>query len=470
MMERRAPHTPATKSPKQATKHRLGEAPPAFQQEHLSPLRPGAAPGLPEPIEQAEATLLATGASAAYHRLRSSMHEDSFSRYEGNVFPVVPINESDAKGVIEMKPPQLDELAILPAEEMEALAGEMWEQTRELSQLEAHTLDALSHIWIKQASHLEARAVVSIDELLSLRGLKPKKSGSGRRGGFEPEQRREILQALARIRNLWLSMDELATYSDTGGKSKATRRETRRGVTGPAFVITGLGGQARLDGGLDVDSVSFTPGDVLGLFLWGPGRQTAIIDAKTLHLDPYRQEKEIMLARYLSWLWKVRATKGTYSEPLRVSTLLKEVRLELDEKRPGRTQQRLEKLLKTLQREGIIRSWRYKSWSLDEAPARGWAEPWLQELVIIEPPEHIVTYYKDNLRGALPDGKPAPLAERLKETRSRLGLTQAQASEDADITQQAYSRAERGKGVSSTNQSKLEAWLSTHEVSKPESE
>ena len=469
-MARRAPHTPATKSPKQATKHRLSEAPPALQQEPLSPLRPGAAPGLPEPIESEKPTLLATGAGAAYHRLRSSMHDDSFSRYEGNTWPAVPINESDAKGLIEMKPPQLDELAILPAEGMEALAGEMWEQTRELSQLEAHMLDALSHVWIKQASHPEARAVVAIDELLSLRGLKPKKSGSGRRGGFEPEQRREILQALSRIRNLWLSMDELATYTDNGGKTPATRKEMRRFVAGPAFAITGLGGQARLDGGLDVDSVSFTPGDVLGLFLWGPGRQTAIIDAKILQLNHYTQESESLLARYLSWLWKVRATKGTYSEPLRVSTLLKEVRLELNDKKPSLTLKRLEKLLDTLQREGIIRSWRYKSWSLDKAPARGWGEPWLQELVIIEPPEHIVNYYRDNLRGALPDGKPAPLDERLKETRSRLGLTQAQASEDADITQQAYSRAERGKGVSSTNQSKLETWLSTHEVSKPESE
>ncbi len=169
-----------------------------------------------------------------------------------------------AKGAIEVKPPHIDELP-LPADELEALSTQMFEQARNLSQLEAHTLDALSHIWITQATHPEARAVVDIDELLALRGLKPKKSGSGRRGGYMPEQRREMLQALSRIRNLWLRIDELATYEDNGSKTKKGRRETRRSVAGPAFVITGVGGQPRIDGGLDVDRVSFTPGEVLSL-------------------------------------------------------------------------------------------------------------------------------------------------------------------------------------------------------------
>lgn len=458
-------HTPVSKSPT----HRPGE-PPKLQKERLTPTRLGQAPKLPEPIEPAPATMLATGSAAVYQRLRSSMHPDGFQQYEGSSFPLAPVDESDARGAIEMKPSHAGELSILPADEMETLAREMFRQTSELSQLEAHALDAMCHTWIKQADHPQARAVVSVDELLALRGLKPKKSGSGRYGGYTQAQRREMLQALARIQNLWLRIDELTTYEDNGSKTKTGRKVTRQAVTGPAFVITGTGGQVRLDGGLDVDRVSFTPGDVLSLYLWGPGRQTALIDAKILHLDPYRQEPESLLARYLSWLWKVRATKGTYSDPLRVSTLLKEAQLQLNEKRPGETRLRLEKLLKTLQGEGIIRSWRYKSWSLGNAPARGWAEPWLQELVIIEPADSVISHYVDNLRGALPDGEAAPLADRLRETRERLQLTQAQASEDADVSQQTYSRAERGKGVSKENRGKLEAWLATHKVSTPVSE
>lgn len=464
------PRTPVSKSRKQAPQHFPGSPPPELPKESLAPARPSTSPGLPEPIELTPRTMLATGSAAVYQRLRSSMHPDGFQHYEGNAFPLAPVDESDASGAIEMKPPHIDELAVLPADELEALAGKMYQQTRELSQLEAHTLDALSHIWIKQARHPEARAVVSVDELLSLRGLKPKKSGSGRRGGYMPEQRQEMLQVLSRIRNLWLRIDELSTYEDNGSKTKKGRRETRRGVAGPAFVITGVGGQTRLDGGLDVDRVSFTPGDVLSLYLWGPGRQTAIIDAKILRYDPYRQEPESMLARYLSWQWKIRSTKGTYSKPYRVSTLLKESRLQLNTSEPARTRGRLETLLETLRRDGIIRSWRYKSWSIGDAPRVGWAEPWLLELVIIEPPNSVVSYYLDNHRGALPDGEPAPLADRLQATRERLELTQAQASEDTGVSQQAYSRAERGKGVAAANRSKLEAWLAANNVSTPESE
>lgn len=463
------PTTPATKSPRQPTTRRLND-PPALPAIQPAPPYQERAPQLPKPISQPQATMLATGAGAAYHRLRSSMRPDAFERYDGNPWPVALINETDAKGAIEMRPPHTDGLAMLPPDELAAMGEEMFAQTRQLSQLEAHTLDALCHLWMQRAGHPEARVLVTIDELLALRGLKPKRGGAGRRGGYEIEQRWEILRALYRIQTLSFRIDELATYEDSGAKSKKRRRQTRRAVTGPAFVLTGAAGQVRLDGSLDVDRVNVTPGDVLALYLSGPGRQTAIIDGKILQLDPYRQEPESRLARACSWLWRIRATKGTYSDPLRVETLLTEAGLQLDKGKPVRTRERLEKALDTLRREGIIEAWRYKSWNLGDAPRVGWAEPWLRELVIIEPPASVTGYYAEHLRGALPAGKPASLAGRLRETRERLGLTQAQAAEAADLSQQAYSRAEREKGISRENRGKLEAWLSTHLVSTPASE
>lgn len=462
--------TPVSKSPRQPATHRISE-PPALPEIPLAPPHRERAPELPKPISKPNATMLSTSAGVAYHSLISSMNSDAFERHDGNPWPVSLINEKDAKGTIEMKPPHVEGLAILPLDELATLAEEMFKQTRQLSQLEAHTLDALCHIWMQRAQHPEARIVITIDELLALRGLKPKRGGTGRRGGYGPEQRREMRQTLARIQNLWLRIDELATYEDNGARSKKGRRQTRRGVTGPAFVITGAGGQVRLlDGMLDVDRVNVTPGDVLSLYLWGPGRQTAIIDGRILHLDPYRQEPESRLARYCSWLWKIRATKGAYSAPLRVETLLTEAGLQINESEPRRTRERLEKALDTLQKEGIIEAWRYERWNLGDAPRVGWAEPWSRELVIIEPPASVTGYYAEHLRGALPDGKPAPLADRLRETRERLGLTQAQAAEAADLSQQAYSRAEREKGISQENRGKLEAWLATHSVSTPASE
>lgn len=458
--------TPVSKSPQHAHTHHPGE-PPKLPEERLSPTRLGQAPKLPEPIEPTSATMLATGAPAMLYGLRSSMHPDSFQHHDGNTFPLALIDEKDAKGVIEMRPPGADGLAILPADELENIARQMHEQTRELSQLDADTLDALCILWMRDAKHPEDFVTIPIDAIPELRGLRQKKSGSGRRGGYDPKQRREHAGSLRRVQHLHLRMDELALYLDNGSKTKKGRRETRRGVEGPAFFIT-LMGQAQLDGSLEVDSIRFLPGPAFMLYLWGPGRQTAVIDAKILRYDPYRQEPEKLLGRYLSWLWKVRATKGAYSEPLRVSTLLKESRLQLNTKEPARTRDRMEKTLDTLQRDGVIRSWRYESWSLADAPRVGWAEPWLRELVIIEPPASVVSYYMEHLRGALPDGEPAPLADRLRATRERLELTQAQASEAADVSQQAYSRAERGKGVAATNRSKLEAWLSSLQQDAPD--
>lgn len=414
----------------------------------------------PEPFPTAKP--IATGSAAVYHRLRASMHPDAFQRYDGNAFPLALVNETDARGAIELKPPHLDGLAILPPDEMEALAGEMLRQASQLSELEADVLDALCHIWMQQAQHPQSRAVIDVDALLGLRGLKPKKGGSGRRGGYMPEQRREMLQALTRIQNLWLRIDELTTYADNGSTSKKKRRETRRGVTGPAFILTGAGGQVRLDGSLDVDRVSFTPGDVLALYLWGPGRQVALLSEKALRYDPYRQAPEKALTRYLSYLWRVRATKGTYRDPLRVSTLLEQSRIALDE-RPDRKRSRLEKALDTLQEDGVIASWRYDGWELGDAPARGWADAWLQALVIIEPPAAIPAHYAGELRGGMPmlaDTRPLP--ERMKATRTRLRLSQEAAAEACALTQQTYSRAERGASLSAENRAKIEAWLAAN--------
>lgn len=421
-------------------------------------------PELGAPLQPSPAVYLATGSATVYHEVRSRMHPAGFQIHEGSAFPASLIHEKDAKGQVELRPVELGEFSLLPPEETAILAEAMQEQASKLSSLDADTLDSLCIFWAREAKHPDAKVYADIDDFLKLRSLKPKKDGRGRRGGYETEQRQEQLASLARIQNLWLNMEELGYYEDNGKKSKKNRRQVKRGVRSRVFTITDLSGQIRLDGSLDTDRIGFVPGSILSLYLWGPGRQTALIDQQILSLDPYRQDKEKSLGRYFSQLWRNRAHNASYSDPLRVSTLLEKATITVNESRPpGETKARLEKALNTLQSKGIIAAWRYVSWAEADAPARGWLPGWLSTLVVVEAPQEVKSHYIENLSGALPElTEETPLEERLRATRTRLELTQEQAAEDAGLSQQTYSRAERGSSPSVPTLKKLEAWLERH--------
>jgi hypothetical protein len=97
-------------------------------------------------------------------------------------------------------------------QDTEQWAQRMWQQRAELSDLDADALDALSALWLYQVHTPQGDAVVDVDELLAMRGLQPKRGGRGRRGGYEPEQRTAMLQAVSRIQNLWLHLTALEVY------------------------------------------------------------------------------------------------------------------------------------------------------------------------------------------------------------------------------------------------------------------
>ena len=112
-----------------------------------------------------------------------------------------------------------------------------------------------------------------------------------------------MLRALTHIQNLWLSMTEVEVYTGASPRARRRRPETQA-LQSRVFVITDLLGQLRLDGWLDVEKFIFRPGKVFAHFLHGPGRQTALLSARALAYDPYRQVWEKRLLRYLSWQWR----------------------------------------------------------------------------------------------------------------------------------------------------------------------
>ena len=361
--------------------------------EHLLGFRDTMPPGvrLAPLLQDHHLTVLS---AAPYQALREALALNTFQRLDGVPWPTALLTADVARGAAQLRPLLLDTQPDLPPEERAAWAERLWQQREALSDLDADALDALSALWLYQARTPQEDALAEVDELLALRGLHAKRDGHGRRGGYEPEQRTAMLQALAHLQNLWLDMSALEVYDvTTAGRRRHT--PTRQAIQSRAFTITDLFGQTRLDGGFDLHKFLFRPGKVFAHFLFGPGRQTALLAVQALRYDPYRQTWEKRLARYLSYQWRCKAREGRYWQPFRVATLLAAVGAELDQRKPSRTRDRLEKALETLLQDVLITAWQYERWDEAWTMHRGWAHHWLQATILIEPPEVIrATYHR----------------------------------------------------------------------------
>jgi len=392
--------------------------------------------------------------AAHYQAVREVLAHKAFQQVDGHPWPTARLAKGRARGHAQLRPVVIDQQPFLPPEEVERWTQIMARQRQELSDLDADTLDALSAIWLYQANDLNDAAVADVDDLLSLRGLTRHLGGHGRRGGYMPHQRTKMLESLGHIQNLWLTMTELETYDgEATQRGRHRHLPTQRVVQSRAFVITDLMGQLRLDGFVDVDKFIFRPGQVFAYFLAGPGRQTALLSAKALQYDPYRQKWEKRLTRYLSWQWRCTARSGNYLQPFAVTTLLSAIGIAVNRRRLTEQRDHLEHALDTIQHDHAIATWQYAQECDD----------WPKSTMLIEPPDPIREQYQQlewheavkRQRLPAPDG----LGERLKRRRQALGVSQIQAAEQLGLHQGYFSRLERGAATPSPAVSKrLESW------------
>ena len=396
-----------------------------------------------------------------YHAVRDALASKRFTQTNDSPWPTAVLNKGRAQGYAELRPAVMDMQHFLPPDEEKLWVERMWKQREELSDLDADALDALSAIWLRQTKNPDEDAVAGVDEILEMRGILPKKGGQGRRGGYHPEQRLEILRALSHIQNLWMNMTQMEVYEGPRkGRAKTMAIKSR------AFTITDMMGQLRLDGHMDVSKFIFRPGKVFAHFLFGVGRQTALLSARALHYNPYRQASEKRLARYLSWQWRCQAGGGCIGKVYLVGTLLEVVGEIPNERYPNRSRERLERLLDVLLQDQLIATWQYERWHEERAAQRGWLRDWMDSTLLLEPPTEILKQYANVGRNerpelkapSFPDG--APLGERLRQGRLERGLSQVQLAEQLGLHQSAVNRLERGQRVGSKSTRDLvEAWL-----------
>jgi ribosome-binding protein aMBF1 (putative translation factor) len=443
--------------------------------------------------------------SLLYVQVREALAKGDFSQVEGSPWPTATFNRKGVTGNAQLMPPIIETQPLMPPEEQERWVQLMWRQREELSDLDADALDLLCHTWLKQVTKPEDSAVAIVDDFLAMRKLKPKQSGQRRRGGYEPEQRLEMLRALSHIQSLWLNMGTIETYeadnsdneetdnsgsveSGTNTKKNTRRKKTkavRRTIQSRAFVVTDRLGQLNMDGYMDVEQFVFQPGKLFARFLLGPGQQTALLSIKAVEYDPYRQRWEKRLTRYLSWQWRIQASHGDYTRSYRVSTLLEAVGVEANQKRPGETRDRLEKALDILQEDNVLAQWHYDSqkWKEEWSGLRGWVNAWLQATIIVEPPDIVRESYlnierryqvqtqrettKSNQLSAVDNTRqravtrerrsntaainanksnfdPSLFGTQIAERRKALQLFQAELAEQFGITQSYLSKLEKG--------------------------
>jgi hypothetical protein len=140
---------------------------------------------LPLPLE----TYLYVLSAAHYQAVREVLAYGAFAQVEGSPWPTAQLAKGRARGHAQLRPVVADQQPFLPPEEVERWTQIMARQREELSDLDADTLDALSAIWLYQATDPNDAAVADVDDLLTMRGLVRNPGGQGRRGGYKAHQR-----------------------------------------------------------------------------------------------------------------------------------------------------------------------------------------------------------------------------------------------------------------------------------------
>ena len=435
--------------------------------ELLPPAQPSATPQRPAFLEDNHLRVMNAD---HYHALREALYLNTFARVEGQPWPTADLRPAGVPGQAILRPPAADSGMTVPIEQVEHWARAMWRQQKELSDLDADALDALCAIWLYQARTAGDRAVADIDGLLAMRGIQPRQReyGGRKRIGYEKEQREEMMRAVAHIQNLWINVGEAATQDDRPGAPT-------RAVQSRAFVVTDRVGQVDPNGEMvDIERFVFRPGEVFAHYLMGPGSQTALLSARALKYDPYRQVSEKRLARFLSWQWRTSGTSDHQTRLYRVQTLLDAVGKSTDIRYPHRTRDRLEKALDTLKDDAVIAAWHYTGWDEDVATKRGWLGHWLAGTVLIEPPRVVQESRPPSTLAPVRSGRPGigqsiPVAElmaRVRERRQELKLSQALVAAALGVTQSYFSKLERGaagdKQISADLKQRLIAWLQEH--------
>lgn len=347
-----------------------------------------ATPAMPEPHVE-----VING--AVYYENRTALATKKFALREGNRWFTADLSTPSGKlkAIAELKPDPEKIEPYLTSEQVAQWQKRMGEYVMAMDDLTADVMDIIVAKWLRQAEQWQDMVAIKADDFLQMRGLQKHKSGVWR-GGFTEEQRKEISRHLSILSNTWITVIQMEVIDLIFGKKGHYRKRTNwEGRSRAILVDTVIGHVDDLEG-FKPYSWDIRPGGVFARFLFGPGRQTALLALKALEYDPYYEKWEKRLTRYFSYQWRIRQGSKSYFQPFTVETLLKAIGEEVDTKNPIKTKKRLEKALNRITKDGVMGSWRYVV-GMDESIVgkKGWWKKWLTWKVVIEPAKEVIEQY-----------------------------------------------------------------------------
>lgn len=400
--------------------------------------------------------------NAPYQYVREALYKNNFQRIENTPWPTTPLYKGNLEGIIQIRPFQPTEHSFAT----QLLIEKAQNQAQSLTDLDVDMFDALCSIFLSKARYTEDIIEIHFTDLLMIRGLKPKLGGEGRRGGYEQQQKDKVLQSLTKIQSLWLELNKATVYE----KGKAVQTQ----LQGRTFLFVDHNRNEYDIAQLDKHKTfTFTVDKVFTKYLYGSGRQIALLPIQTLHYNPYSQKWEKRLARYFSWRWRTQARKGDFLQPNKIRTLLEAIGENVNERTPSRTRDRLEKALDQLLEDGVLSAWHYHKWDETIANNKGWVRLWLDSTILVEPPEIIKDQYRSiektkssshysiNFQdSAQHKAKGVTIGNQLRAIRKQFNLSLLQVSEELEISPSYISNIERGVKTPSVKiQNNISRWM-----------
>ncbi|PIC82727.1 helix-turn-helix transcriptional regulator [Sporosarcina sp. P1] len=407
-----------------------------------------------QPIEStAKTNNLVVMSNAIYQFITEAISNQKFT-FQSDQWPKATIDTATLAGTLQLLPHKEERTA--------SRMIQLQKDAQSLSEIDVDVLDSLCHMYVAQVGD---RVEIRFDDLLTIRGLKTKLGGTGRRGGYEKEQRIHVMKALSTIQSLWMEFETVLVYEQ--GKP------VNKKLQGRAFIFTNEDGSlCELNEESLPERLYVTMGEVFDPFLQGTVRQVKLLPNQAIEFNPYQRKWEKKLIRYISWRWRTQARKASYLQPHKISTLLEKIGMQIDSQAPSRIRDRLEKALDLLEEEGVITFWQYNQWNEDCMSKKGWLRLWLDATIIIAPPDEIVSYYqpierKKSIKApttfSLVQTKEEVcknIGSDFKECRINRGLTLKQVAEELNISTSYISNIERGGALpSQTVYKKMKDWL-----------